>query len=60
MQFGKNTSSGRANTKGIILKSIIGVVIVSAIVFFISSIEFPAPKKKIEKIIPNENFKIVK
>ena len=28
--------------------------------FFLSTIDFPAPKKEIEKIIPNENFKIVK
>jgi len=60
MQFSKNTSSGRINTKGIILKSIIGLVLLSIIVFFISAIDFPAPKKEIEKTIPNENFKIVK
>ena len=30
------------------------------IVFLINKIDFPAPKKEIEKIIPNENFKIVK
>ena len=28
--------------------------------FFLSKIDFPAPTKEIEKIIPNENFKIVK
>tara|TARA_Y100001970_G_scaffold106296_1_gene133248 strand:+ start:174 stop:356 length:183 start_codon:yes stop_codon:yes gene_type:complete len=60
MQFTKNTSSGRANTKSIILKSIIGLVFVIIIVFFINTIDFPAPKKEIEKIIPNENFKIIK
>ena len=60
MQFSKNTSSGRTNTKGIILKSIIGLVFVIIIVFFINTIDFPAPKKEIEKIIPNENFKIIK
>jgi hypothetical protein len=26
----------------------------------ISKIDFPAPNKKIEKIIPNENFKTIK
>ena len=60
MQFTKNTSSGRANIKSIILKSIIGLVFVIIIVFFINTIDFPAPKKEIEKIIPNENFKIIK
>ena len=60
MQFAKNTSSGNVNTKRIILKSIIGLVFVIIIVFFINTIDFPAPKKEIEKIIPNENFKIIK
>ena len=60
MQFTKNTSSGRENTKSIILKLIIGLVFVVIIVFFINTIDFPAPKKEIEKIVPNENFKIIK
>ena len=60
MQFSKKTSSVGTNTKGIIIKSILGLALISTIVFFISTIDFPAPKKEIEKIIPNENFKIVK
>ncbi len=60
MQFSKKTSSVATNTKGIIIKSILGIALTSIIVFFISTIDFPAPKKEIEKIIPNENFKIVK
>ncbi len=60
MQFRKNTSSGDINPKGIIIKLIVGVVLISGIIFFLSTIDFPAPKKEIEKIIPNENFKIIK
>ena len=60
MQFSKKTSSVGANTKGIVIKSILGIVLISIIVFFISSIDFPAPNKAIEKIIPNENFKVIK
>ena len=60
MQFSKNTSSGAISTRRILIKSILGIVLISVIVFLISSIDFPAPKKEIEKIIPNENFKIVK
>ena len=45
---------------GLLIKSILGLVFISVIIFFINKIDFPAPKKKIEKIIPNENFKIVK
>ena len=60
MQFNKNTSSGRTNIIAIIIKSLIGLIVILGIVFFISKVDFPAPKKEIEKIIPNENFKIVK
>jgi hypothetical protein len=60
MQFNKNTSSGKTNIIGLIIKSIIGLVVVLGLVFLINKIDFPAPKKEIEKIIPNENFKIVK
>ena len=60
MQFIKNTSSGKANIMTIAIKSIIGLMVILGIVFFLSTMDFPAPKKEIEKIIPNENFKIVK
>ena len=60
MQFSKKTSSVATNTRGIIIKSILGIALTSIIVFFISTIDFPAPKKEIEKIIPNENFKTIK
>ena len=60
MQFNKNTSSGKTNVIGLVIKSIVGLVIVLGLVFFLNSIDFPAPKKEIKKIIPNENFKIVK
>ena len=60
MQFNKNTSSGKTNIIGLIIKSIIGLVVILGFVFLINKIDFPAPKKEIEKIISNENFKIVK
>ena len=60
MQFNKNTSSGNANIIGIIIKSVIGFIVILGLVFFINKVDFPAPKKEIEKTIPNENFKIVK
>ena len=60
MQFTKNTSSGKASIIGLIIKSTLGLIIILGIVFFINTIDFPTPKKEIEKIIPNENFKIVK
>ena len=60
MQFNKNTSSGKNNIIGIIIKFILGLVVIMGLVFFFINIDFPAPKKEIDRIIPNENFKIVK
>ena len=60
MQFAKNTSSGKSSLVGLVIKTLIVFGVVLGIVFFLSTIDFPAPKKEIEKIIPIENFKIVK
>ena len=60
MQFNKNTSLGKKSIIGLVVKSIFGLVLVLGVVLIINSIDFPTPKKEIEKIIPNENFKIVK
>ena len=60
MQFNKNTSLGKTNIIGLIIKFFIGLVVILGLVFLINKIDFPSPKKEIEKIIPNENFKIVK
>ena len=59
MQFIKKTSS-RSIFIGLLLKITLAFIIILAIVFLLNKIDFPAPKKEIEKIIPNENFKIVK
>tara|TARA_Y200000002_G_scaffold78005_1_gene61431 strand:+ start:16 stop:198 length:183 start_codon:yes stop_codon:yes gene_type:complete len=60
MEFNKNTSSGKINIIGLIIKSVLGLLVILSLVFFINKIDFPAPNKSIEKIISNENFKIVK
>ncbi len=59
MQFIKKTSL-RTNILGLIVKLALALVVILGIVFLLNKIDFPAPKKDIEKIIPNENFKIVK
>ena len=59
MQFIKKTSS-RVNIIRLILKLSLALVAILAIVFLLNKIDFPAPKKQIEKIISNENFNIVK
>jgi len=61
MQFTKKTSSGKLTAIGKFLTKIIFVFFVLFLgVILISKIDFPAPNKKIEKIIPNENFKTIK
>ena len=61
MQFEKKTRIG--NTGGLI-KILIKIILVMAILFvaiiLIDRINFPSPIKKIEQIISNENFNIVK
>ena len=61
MQFEKKTRVGSASA---IIKLLIKIILICLVfliaVIFIDRIDFPSPTKKIEKVIPNENFKIVK
>tara|TARA_B100000686_G_scaffold343439_1_gene424284 strand:- start:366 stop:551 length:186 start_codon:yes stop_codon:yes gene_type:complete len=61
MQFKRKTSLG---TSGLAIKLFIKIIFLFFILFLlvilIDKINFPYPNKKIDKIISNENFKIVK
>ncbi len=59
MQFIKKTSL-RTNILGLITKLVLVFIVILGIIFLLNQIEFPAPKKEIEKVIPNEKFKIIK
>ena len=59
MQFIKKTSSSKSII-GLLAKIILFFVAILGVIFILNQIEFPVPKKEIEKIIPNENFKIIK
>ena len=59
MQFIKKTSSSRSIV-GIVTKLVLLLLVFFLIIFLLNKIDFPATKKNIDKIIPNENFKIVK
>ena len=59
MQFTRNTSSGK-KAISLIIKLGLVLLLFLGVIFLLSKVEFPSPKKEIEKIIPNENFKIVK
>ena len=59
MQFYKKTSS-RQSLIGILIKLTLIFLFILGIVFFLDKVDFPTQKKDIKKIIPNENFKIIK
>ena len=59
MQFTRKKTSSKSAI-GLIIKLGLVTVLLLGAIFLLSKIDFPAPKKEIEKIIPNENFKIVK
>ena len=59
MQFIKKPRS-RTSIIGLTIKFALFLVVILGIIFLLNKIDFPAPKKEIEKIIPNENFKIIK
>ena len=61
MQFEKKTRIGTSKgIFGILIKIILIIVVLAVAIVLIDRINFPSPVKKIEKVIPNENFKIVK
>ena len=61
MEFYKKTSAGKYSFLiKILIKAVLLFLFLFIAIVLIDKIDFPAPNKKIEKIIPNENLKIVK
>ena len=61
MHFYKKTSIGKSNNYlKLAIKLSLIVFLFFIILIMLDQINFPAPNKNIEKIIPNENFKILK
>ena len=61
MQFHKKTSGTKYGSTIKLLIKILGLFLILLFsVVLIDKIDFPYPNKKIEKIISNENFKVVK
>ena len=61
MQFQKKTSaSGFGSLMRILIRVTFLFIVLFLLVLLIDKINFPYPNKKIEKIISNENFKVVK
>ena len=61
MYFQKKQAIGKSNY---LIKLIIKIALVFFLFFtillLVDQINFPSPNKKIEKIIPNENLKVIK
>ena len=61
MQFHKKTSIGKSNFLiKILIKISLIVFLFFTILILLDQLNFPSPNKKIEKIIPNADLKIVK
>tara|TARA_B110000196_G_scaffold282254_1_gene263403 strand:- start:839 stop:1024 length:186 start_codon:yes stop_codon:yes gene_type:complete len=61
MEFSRNTSTGKSKTFLMFLIKITLIFIsIFVAVMLLNKIDYPSPNKEIEKIIPNENLKIVK
>ena len=61
MQFKRKTSLGSLSKLGkLFIKLLLIIIIIFVAILFVEKIDFPAPNKKIEKQIPNENFKTIK
>ena len=60
MKFHKRQGDRSSFFVKILIKVALISVLVFAVIIFVDKIDFPTPNKKIEKIIPNENLKIVK
>ena len=61
MQFQKKTSGTRfGNLLKILIKVAFFLITILLVIVLVDKVNFPYPNKKIQKIIPNENFKVVK
>tara|TARA_Y100001935_G_C17059800_1_gene386166 strand:- start:447 stop:632 length:186 start_codon:yes stop_codon:yes gene_type:complete len=61
MHFYKKTSIGKSNNYiKLVIKIFLVFLLFFALLIMLDQINFPAPNKNIEKILPNETFKVIK
>ena len=61
MQFQRKSNIGKSNFLiKLLIKFAIIVFLFFTILILVDQLNFPSPNKKIQKIIPNENLKIIK
>tara|TARA_Y100000816_G_scaffold275340_1_gene243472 strand:- start:563 stop:748 length:186 start_codon:yes stop_codon:yes gene_type:complete len=61
MQFERKTRASTFSSIGkFLIKLAVIFFLLITIIILIDKIEFPKPEKNIEKLVPNEKFKIIK
>ncbi len=61
MQFQRKSNIGKSNFLiKLLIKIVLIVLLFFIILIFVDQLNFPSPNKKIQKMIPNENLKIIK
>ena len=61
MQFQKKTrAGGLSNLVKILIRVAFFFIVILLLIVLVDKINFPYPNKNIKKIIPNENFKVLK
>ena len=61
MQFQKKQTLGPfGSSVKILIRIALILIVLLLLVVLVDKINFPYPNNKIEKIVPNENFKVVK
>ena len=61
MHFYKKTSIGKSNNYiKLVIKIFLVFLLFFALLIMLDQINFPVPNKNIEKILPNETFKVIK
>ena len=61
MQFQRKSNIGKSNFLiKLLIKIVLIVFLFFIILIFVDQLNFPSPNKKIQKMIPNENLKIIK
>ena len=60
MEFKKKKPGNLSFIGKLLIKIVIIILLLLAVFILINKIDFPSPNKKIEKVIPNESFKVIK
>ena len=61
MEFSRNTRRAKTfRSLMLFIKTLLGFLVIFAIIVLLNKIDFPSPNTEIKNFIPNDNLKIVK